>query len=364
MATRTLGILAVLAVALLIAVITYGVGGAVIRQQAEQRNIQSAKDALDEVLKLQLDEETGVRGFAATGQALFLQPYDAALSEFSEQLDRLQRALGAAGLASQSSQVRALGTINGQWLATVARPLTRRLIPGNDVRTQRAGKNMVDAFRAKESAIADAISFESLAVDTRAHREIQFLAAAGLALSLLLGAVVVALFRRAIEGEHAKLHESEASTRREGIREMAEAIPQLVWALDADGESVTYVNDAWISYTGMALEETSHGGWLEAIHPADREITNERWQRSRERTLPYENEYRLRSRNGSYRWFLVRATPIFDESKRLTQWLGTSTDIDRQKLAEQQLREAFEREQRASLAFQEAALPGFDVGVP
>lgn len=356
-ATRALGWLSLLGIALLVALITFGVGGTVIRQRAEQRDLQSAKDALDGILRLQLDEETGIRGFAATGQTLFLEPYDAARSEFDSQLNELRRSLVTVGLQRMRPTAQALGAINTQWLTQVAMPLQQRRVAGNDLRTQRLGKKLVDTFRARQNAISLVVNRRSDAIDERARRQITLLAAAGIALSLVLGGAVVALVRRAVEAEHASLQAIQAQTREEGLRQMAEAIPQLVWALDADGERVTYVNDAWIAYTGVTVEQASAGGWSTAIHPDDRQLSEERWRRAHARVLPYESEHRLRSRSGTYRWFLVRATPIFDETRRLINWFGTSTDIDRQKSAEEQLREAFERERRASLAFQEAALP-------
>lgn len=116
---------------------------------------------------------------------------------------------------------------------------------------------------------------------------------------------------------------------------IAEAIPSFVW-LDACDGSATYANKRWLEYTGLTEDQNRGSGWEVVVHPEDAA----RLQSERERTLqtgePFEDECRYRGRDGKYRWFLFRSIPLRDESGTITSWLGTATDIDRQKRAEAQ----------------------------
>ncbi len=116
---------------------------------------------------------------------------------------------------------------------------------------------------------------------------------------------------------------------------IAEAIPSFVW-LDATDGSATYANKRWLDYTGLTELENLGSGWEVVVHPEDAA----RLQIERERTLktgePFEDECRYRGKDGKYRWFLFRSIPVRDENGTVTSWLGTATDIDRQKRAEAQ----------------------------
>lgn len=116
---------------------------------------------------------------------------------------------------------------------------------------------------------------------------------------------------------------------------IAEAIPSFVW-LDGPDGSATYANKRWLEYTGLTEEENRGSGWEVVVHPEDAA----RLQSERARTLqtgePFEDECRYRGKDGKYRWFLFRSIPVRDENGVITSWLGTATDIDRQKRAEAQ----------------------------
>jgi PAS domain S-box-containing protein len=119
---------------------------------------------------------------------------------------------------------------------------------------------------------------------------------------------------------------------------IAEAMPQLVWAADGDGR-VDYFNQRWIDYTGMDLNEfRSRGTQVNVVHPDDVAQTWERWARAVADGTPYEYEYRLRSSDGSYRWFLSRAAPVRGGNGKVERWIGTATDVDEQKRARESLR--------------------------
>ncbi|SFS11600.1 PAS domain S-box protein [Sphingomonas jatrophae] len=111
------------------------------------------------------------------------------------------------------------------------------------------------------------------------------------------------------------------------LQSLMEGIPQLVWRA-VDGGQWTWASPQWTAYTGQS-EPDSHGfGWLDPVHPDDRGSVKDIWSKAVERGS-FEADYRIcRSDDGQYRWFQTRATPVRDDTGRVVEWLGTSTDID------------------------------------
>ncbi len=123
-------------------------------------------------------------------------------------------------------------------------------------------------------------------------------------------------------------------------RFLAESVPQLIWACDADGKAVDF-NRRWLEYSGMTLEASKGNGWLEAVHPDDRPATIGRWREVIATGGPYRVEYRVRrASDGAYRWHLSVGRPIRDRGGRISRWFGATTDIHDQKVAEEELRRA------------------------
>ena len=135
--------------------------------------------------------------------------------------------------------------------------------------------------------------------------------------------------------------ELEAGLReREGrFRQLAEAMPQIVWMTRPDGHH-EYYNARWYEYTGKTVEESIGFGWADPLHPDDAGRSRRRWEHSTRTGDPYEIEYRFRRSDGVYRWFLGRANPVRDESGAVVRWLGTCTDIDDRKQAADALAES------------------------
>jgi PAS domain S-box-containing protein len=117
----------------------------------------------------------------------------------------------------------------------------------------------------------------------------------------------------------------------ERYRYLAEAIPQLVWTTNANGEC-DYFNQNWCEYTGLTLEQSLGSGWLAALHPDDVQNADEVWSNAVKSQTIYNNEYRFkRASDGSYRWQLARGLPLKDEQGFVVRWFGTCTDIHEQK---------------------------------
>jgi PAS domain S-box-containing protein len=120
---------------------------------------------------------------------------------------------------------------------------------------------------------------------------------------------------------------------------IVDAIPAVAWSATPDG-AADFVNKSWINYTGLSLEETKGAGWSTAIHPDDRPEFADRFQKAVMAGETYEDEARIRDKNGQYRWFLVRALPLRDELGNIIKWYGACTDIEDRKRTEDALREA------------------------
>jgi PAS domain S-box-containing protein len=122
------------------------------------------------------------------------------------------------------------------------------------------------------------------------------------------------------------------------LRELANAMPQVVWTARPDGR-IEYFNRKWHELTG-----TSGGSeltWFDVIHPLDRRAHLDAWRASIVSGSPYEHESRFWSApHSAYRWHLARALPVRDASGGIAHWYGTATDIDDRKRTEEALRKS------------------------
>lgn len=122
------------------------------------------------------------------------------------------------------------------------------------------------------------------------------------------------------------------------FRTLTEALPQIVWSADARG-TVDYCNRRWEEYAGTSRADAGGLTWTNLIHPDDLEFTREAWNRAIESGDPHRIEHRIRAIDGTYRWFLTIAIPLRDRQGSIVKWLGSSTDIQDQKIAQQQLQQ-------------------------
>lgn len=130
-----------------------------------------------------------------------------------------------------------------------------------------------------------------------------------------------------------------ANEKEKALIRIIETIPAFVWCANEDGE-LTYVNQRILAYAGCELEEMQRSGWLSYLHPDDLAATQESWTRAVETSALHDIQYRLRARDGSYRWFHVLGQPAFSSDGKFLQWYGLLLDIDDRRKVEQQLREA------------------------
>jgi len=119
-------------------------------------------------------------------------------------------------------------------------------------------------------------------------------------------------------------------------------IPTTAWTTRPDGYC-DFLNQVWLDYAGMAAEQAQGWGWAEGIHPEDRKRLVEEWESCLASGTSVDTEARIRRFDGSYRWFLIRANPLRDESGNILKWYGTCIDIEDRKRAEEALRRSEER---------------------
>ena len=126
------------------------------------------------------------------------------------------------------------------------------------------------------------------------------------------------------------------------FRTLAEALPQIVWTA-IPGKGVDYCNRRWYELTGFTDLQTLGWGWANALHPDDRPVALENWEKCRLTGEAFEMEYRLLNATGGFRWHLVRATPMRDSDGIIVKWFGACADIDdqirNQQVLEEQIRQ-------------------------
>jgi two-component system CheB/CheR fusion protein len=129
----------------------------------------------------------------------------------------------------------------------------------------------------------------------------------------------------------AALQESE-----QNLRAIANIVPDLLWYSEPDGSTPWY-NQRWLEYTGQNFEEATGWGWVDAIHPDDRANSARQYREAVESGRPLEQEHRILSAAGEYRFFLSRSEPLLDEQGRVVRMYGAAIDIHERKLAQEEL---------------------------
>lgn len=132
------------------------------------------------------------------------------------------------------------------------------------------------------------------------------------------------------------LQESEAR-----FRNMADSAPVMIWVAGEDKEC-TYLNKQWLDFTGRSMEEELGMGWAAGIHPEDSDQCLKTYIGSFDERKPFEMEYRLRAKDGEYRWVFDSGKPRFSSDHVFLGYIGSVLDITERKEAEVELRKAHE----------------------
>ncbi|MFB2892296.1 PAS domain S-box protein [Aerosakkonemataceae cyanobacterium BLCC-F50] len=137
--------------------------------------------------------------------------------------------------------------------------------------------------------------------------------------------------RTAALQEELSLLQAELRVRKERFEAFFSATSQLVWVADAQGQ--VYDTVSWRAFTGQTEAEAKGLGWLDAIHPDDRFIVAQQWKQAAATKSLYNAEYRLRAKDGTYRYFVAQGVPVLNEDGSIREIVGTSTDVHERQVA-------------------------------
>lgn len=134
----------------------------------------------------------------------------------------------------------------------------------------------------------------------------------------------------------------------EQYRFLANTVPQIFWSADENG-TVNFFNKKWREFTGLSYEESLNNGWVSALYPEDAASTEKEWYDAVHQGVKYEKELRLMNKEGKYKWFLSKATPLKDAKGNIIKWFGTCIDIHDLKIAIQNLEDAYKELKKANV---------------
>ena len=154
-----------------------------------------------------------------------------------------------------------------------------------------------------------------------------------LLLVLVQAMLIIGLLWQRARNRKADLSLRESEKR---FRLVADTTPALIWMCDKEG-TVTYLNDRRIDFTGRNLAMGFGDAWSAFIHPDDVESVQAANKRALEQQKEYSKEYRLRRRDGVYRWMLDIAAPRVNGDGSFAGFVGSAVDITDQKIAQEAL---------------------------
>jgi PAS domain S-box-containing protein len=117
------------------------------------------------------------------------------------------------------------------------------------------------------------------------------------------------------------------------FRDVADAAPVMIW-MSGRNKVYNYFSKKWLEFTGRSVGQEERGGWLEGVHPKDREKFSLDYSDNFEARLEFKIEFRLRRSDGQYRWVLNLGVPRYDTSSHFVGYIGCCIDIEERRAAE------------------------------
>jgi len=118
---------------------------------------------------------------------------------------------------------------------------------------------------------------------------------------------------------------------------MAAPNARVIWVTAPDGRVLDGAQ-AWSDLTGQPPAELQSVGWTHLIHPDERQETVDSWHHALETRTPVARQFRVRTRDGSYRWFAMTGVPVLDERGNVIEWVGTTVDVHDERFAQERMR--------------------------
>lgn len=297
--------------------------------------------ALDAILITMLNAETGMRGYALTGDPLFLEQYDqtrAALAAQFAEIDALNPG------RTQDARLAELRRLADERLGAADEVIALRRTSGAEAAAAVSaglGKAAMDSLRALVATMsADATAtLERQTNDASSEADVALATMIALAVIdlVLLGAIVLVsmreLRRRSRDTRRA------LDTARARYEAIGEAIPLGVWAAGPNGE-MQYVSEAFLDRTGLDPQAALGSGWAQALDEPVRAATLRDWQATVAARAPWTYELRLNGKDGTLCTALSRGVPVRDEEGELVGYAGINLDISDRKEMEEALRRA------------------------
>ena len=122
----------------------------------------------------------------------------------------------------------------------------------------------------------------------------------------------------------------------ERLHALVDASAQVVWTTDAEGR-LEWILPAWTDLTGQPVKAAKGLGWFSMLHKDDRTAARAHWMEGVAERRPYRHTARVRTRDGSYRWFSIRGAPVYKEDGSVREWVGSLNDIDAERRQEEML---------------------------
>lgn len=138
-----------------------------------------------------------------------------------------------------------------------------------------------------------------------------------------------------------------AEERDRQMRTLIGIVPEIVWSSDTEGRLI-YANPQWYDFTGGDSNVSAQDSFLESLHPDDAASVRAAWLEAKASGHQFHAEMRMRSRDGGYRWFLVRGEPARNERGDIVQWFGMATDITERRRTEEERERLLEQAESAN----------------
>jgi PAS domain S-box-containing protein len=309
------------------------------RNEADVAHTLKVITALEQLGAALTDTETGARGFVIAGTDEFLQQYRNGLPQIDEFVEDIRR-LTPDNL-NQQQRLAALAPLIDRRLTMLQSLVAVRQQPIRDsareVELVTAGKQNMDNLR---KTLGEMGAEERRLLDIRRDVAQSTLTtsiySAIVGGALTVGMLILANFLIRREREVRRRSEEYLRQNEERFRIIAESLPQFVWVTGPDGH-FEYCNRRWLDYSGLATGQSLGYGWNGPLHPDDREQFEKLWKHSLMTGEPFETETRFQRSQSESRWFLVRVMPLRNRAGKIERWLGTASDIDDQKRANEAL---------------------------
>lgn len=304
---------------------------------------------LKETLSTLKDAETGQRGYLLTNNALYLEPYEAALTRINQQVNTLRQL--TSDNPRQQQRIQTLDRSITTKLADLQRTISLKRTQGADaalqaVKTTR-GKQIMDDLR-RQVAEMEAEENQLLQQRSRVSRSSLGFTLLTFTLANVTGLLFLGLVYHLIQRNNLqRQRESEkqqqlliqVTTSEELFRQLTETIQEVFWISEPTMGDVLYVSPAYETVWGRSREELSQNflSWSQAIHPDDRERVGQAYLENALKGT-YDEEYRIYRPDGTVRWIRDRGFPVQKEGV-VVRITGIAEDITDRKASEAEIRQ-------------------------